>query len=96
MKFESWDQVGMWLAVQFPVAALCGFCVWYSLRWTSGKHTEELKRNETERERLLAEKDKRLAEKDEQIRKLEAERERLMVLRFPSWGKEQKEGGTPQ
>lgn len=94
MVFESWNQFGMWLAGQFPVAAFCCFCVWYIIRWTDGKHEQALKRADDERDRQLAEKDKLIARQDEFIRELKAEKEKLMVLRFPSWGRGSEGGGT--
>ncbi|MBY0457778.1 MAG: hypothetical protein K2V38_10605 [Gemmataceae bacterium] len=68
--------------------------MWYAIRWTDRNHEGELQRQREMNDRLLAEKDKKIAEQNETIRELKAEKEKLMVMRFPSWGKSSDGGGT--
>lgn len=94
MEVKTWEQLAIWLCMQFPVAGFCFGCVWYTVRWADRRHEQAQRRADEERERLLAERDKMIALLNETIQKLTVERNRLMELRYPSWGKGSEGGGT--
>lgn len=87
MEIKTWEQFGIWLGMQFPVVAVVVVVARWVLLYLDGRHTADLARTTEQYAVLLAEKDRQIADRDERIQQLEAEREKLMNLHFPSWNK---------
>lgn len=74
---KNWEELLIWLAMQFPVLAACAAVVWWTLRWTGKRQEAEMKRADEQNVKLLAEKETRIAEGKERILELKEEIEEL-------------------
>lgn len=94
---KNWEELLIWLAMQFPVLAVCAVVVRWVLKWTGSKHDAEMKRVDEQNGKLLVEKETRIAERNEWIKELKADVEELKrkLTRMPQRGRDQgAEGGT--
>lgn len=87
MEIKTWEQLGIWLGMQFPVVAIVLFVARWMIRYFDDQHAADRVRTKEQHAAVIAEKDKQLADRDRRIAALEAERDKLMVLNYPSWDK---------
>lgn len=74
---KNWEELLIWLAMQFPVLGACAAVVWWILRWTGNRQEAEMKRVDEQNVKLLAEKELRIAERDQRMKELKTEIEEL-------------------
>jgi hypothetical protein len=94
---KNWEELLIWLAMQFPVLGACAAVVWWILRWTGTRQEAEMKRVDEQNVKLLAEKERRVAERDQRIGELKAEIEELKrkLSRSPTKEKDTDGGAKP-
>ena len=74
MEFpKSIAELGIWLAMQFPVLAAAAFLIRWAVRYTEKLHEKRIEDARILFAELVTEKDKRLQERDRRIQELQAE-----------------------
>lgn len=92
---KNWEELLVWLAMQFPVLAVCAVVVRWVLRWMGDRHDAEMKRADEQNLKLLTEKETRIADRNERIKELKAEIEESKRKLSRSPAKEKSpDGGT--
>jgi hypothetical protein len=66
-------ELGIWLAMQFPVLAAAALLARWAVRYTEKLHEKRIEDARTLFAGLITEKDKRLQERDRRIEELQAE-----------------------
>jgi hypothetical protein len=75
---KTWEELAIWLALQFPVLGVCAAIVWWILGWSDRHQEAALLRNTAQHEQLIGEMEKgfkailnevekRIAERDARI-----------------------------
>lgn len=104
MEIKTWEQLGFWLGMQFPVVAIVLFTAQRIVAYFDRRQAAELARSDADHKAMLALKDEQIAtrdqqiaelkaDRDRQIAKLEAERDRWRELRLPTWNPARKDEG---
>lgn len=87
MEIKTWEQFGIWLGMQFPVAAVVVLVARWMIAYFDDQHAADRVRTKEQHAAVIAEKNQQIADRDRRIAELVTERDKLMVLNYPSWGK---------
>lgn len=93
MEVKTWEQLAIWLCMQFPVLAAAFFVARWFLNRAAVDHDKRVGEIESQHGKLLSEKELRIAERDKRIDELKAEVAELKAkLSRP---KKKEDGGEP-
>ena len=73
MEVKTWEQLAIWLCMQFPVLAAAFFVARWFLNRAAAEHDKRVQELEAQHARLINEKGERLADRDKRIAELKAE-----------------------
>ena len=93
MEVKTWEQFAIWLGMQFPVLAASAVIAWWVVKEKNRAHAAELDRLQAKDRAVQDGLRDQIDLRDVQIRELKAEKEKLMILHYPSWNKDKGTGG---